>query len=247
MPTSPMGCVTTITSGRRFLFCQHKTTSELAKVHRTGTLLEIVFYADPKVRIFAGAFYFDIQDAVDEFENPLKPQTGRATFGISSGGSRWSHFMSESLHRTQKTGRKISLLRGCGKLAVMTRWDRWEIVDVMNAAGRARENATSKCILRHVKNLGGGSYEARVGIEKTDIRTAQAMALALRNDVILMDSEGRRLRMGKIGRIVDQAQPDCTMEFQRGAAGEPFRMIWTTPIEVEEVWIPVEFRGLDLP
>jgi len=220
--------------------------------YRSGTdsiMVNLSLWADPKVRVLAGSYYLELQEAVDE--NGKSIAGAQPTSGVTRTGSRWQHRMICRLTVKEGESRRIARLRGLARLRIMSKWERWQVGDVLKIANVSRDFPDARCTINRVQ-ANGQNYQVLITIQGKAVQPglANLQPFNPRESIELQDASGQAFLASSLSGRGGNGSMEYTLQFRArpGADfGEPAKLIWTVPVETEDIQVPIDFRNLALP
>lgn len=216
------------------------------------THLQILVFAEPKIRVLQGSYVARLEQVLDEKGNSLMMQ--RLTPDGMQPVVNWFWNLSVSLAPPPNAGRRIAKLKGSARYLIQTRAERAEIPDVLAARNVSKVVAGRRFVLKEVRR-NGDAYTVHLTLYRTGWAPAEWSLLYPYNFFKLEDAKGRPLyrvpRAGGGGAGGDQL--DITLTFRRQTwlededLGEPAKLVWEVPTESKTVTVPFEFNDLPLP
>jgi hypothetical protein len=255
--SKPWGTSPTVVNGPFMVSATYINRSHYADLNqpnnvRRNASVQLLVYAEPKLRVLQGTYNARIDEALDEAGNSLVPP------GVSHDGlqpnSNWVMNLNCSLTPTEQTGNRIARLKGAGRFLVQTRSETAEVVDVLNARNVSRTVGGKRFTLKEVRKNGESSYQATITLYRAGWNLAEWNYMYPYSNFRMVDAAGRSLaRVTASGQGGGQDQTDVTIQFQRSslaggeASGEPVKLVWEVATETREVVVPFEFKDLPLP
>ena len=217
---------------------------------RRTCVVQMMLYAEPRVRVLRAATLASIEEAVDERGNSLDGQ-GRDVADAMEATKAWMSVVIARLTPPTKAGHVLARLRGNVRLLVQSRSQTAEVAlpvggkdvilrDVVRSAGGL------KLTIREVRNT-GETYGVRVTVQREAPGPIVWTDSDIQYMIRMVDTAGQPLsRRG--GAVTG---PDMTLAFGRedwtgAGAGAPVKLVFEVPTAVREVRVPFEFENLPM-
>ncbi|MCY2951878.1 MAG: hypothetical protein NTU53_07855 [Planctomycetota bacterium] len=215
--------------------------------------IQMLVFAEPKIRVLQGSYVAKIEQAVDEKGNSLVG-VPRAVSESMQPPSNWFWNLSVSLQPPAGVGQRIAKLKGTVRFIVQTRAEKAEVGDVIGARNVTKVVGGKRFTLKGVRKQ-GELYVVQMTLYRSGWTANEWMLMYPYNVFKLVDGKGNPLlrtsNAGGGGGGGDEANVNLTFRRQNwpGAedGGEPAKLVWEIPIESKEMVVPFEFRDLPMP
>jgi hypothetical protein len=231
--------------------------------HGAFTSLAIITMLDPGVRLHAASTTLEVVEAVDEHGRSLLPEgregrEGRSPVEVQTrwDSGNWNWLSTLRLRYPPNDSRTIARLVVRLHGSVVTRSERIDLADLTRESTPALGSLCVKVEPVSGDETKGFTLPLTVFRDNLDddawkeIKTLmldeRAMRVTDEREQRIHVSGGRSTDTPLSRRVELRVSPTSQPSGKR-AATRPARMVWTVPVEVEDVKVPVEFRNLPLP
>lgn len=220
---------------------------------RRMTNLEIAVAAEPKLTVIGHGYMPRIDEAVDDMGHSLKGVSRWMRFNpmmsmpINADDSRiW--MMNIDLHREDDKAKKIARLRGKIPVSIATRFQRWEVPDVLKVHDLSKQFGNCTYSIDSITAT-PNDYQLRVSATRLSTSTNDA-SLGV-GQIDLLDAKGRPLTRRPFGGGGGMQRIMYNFSFDRNdpnhPAGEPAKLVWKVPVATQMIEVPFDFKNLPLP
>ena len=220
-------------------------------VTRRSCNINLLVYAEPKIRVLQGSYAARVDEAVDEQEQSWT-MPGQAAEGMQP-NMTWVWPLSISLMPPDSGGKKLARLRGTGRFVIQTRSEIAEVPNILEAKNVTKVVGGKRFTLKEVRRA-GDSYIVTLTLYRSGWNPNEWNYMYPQNIFKLLDGDGKPLvRTSNTGGGGGGEQVDISIHFQRqnwnpnDNSGEPARLVWEVPTETREVVVPFEFADLEMP
>jgi hypothetical protein len=213
---------------------------------------------DPKLRILEGSNALRLEEVVDENGLSLIPPAAKNAnaYTPSGWGSNWLWELNAQLHDQPAMGARITRFRANATFLAQTKFDPWEIPDILTAKPAEHAMSVGKYVFNSIQKSGNDNYEVKITIHhQPNLVTHQSPFTSyavLQQNIRLVDANGRAYAFGGGGGGGGGAKLDYSFSFNRNAGdnakpGDPVKLIWDIPTEIKEISIPIDLKDLPIP
>jgi hypothetical protein len=223
-------------------------------VTRRSCNINLLVYAEPKIRVLQGSYGARVDEAVDEHEQSWV-MPGQQAEGMQP-NMTWVWPLSVSLMPPENAGKKLARLKGSGRFVIQTRSEQAEITNVLDPKTKnvTRVVGGKRFTLKEVRRA-GDSYIVTLTLYRAGWNPNEWNYMYPQSIFKLLDGAGKPLpRTSNTGGGGGGEQVDISIHFQRqnwapsdNDTADPVRLVWEVPIETKEVVVPFEFTDLELP
>ncbi len=227
-----------------------------------GTWVHFNVMADPNIDVRGASGTLLLDEAVDEQGNSLLPAVARRRVEqplnpISQGAVAWKATAQIELSAARGS-KRIARLRGSTRIQVVTKTQTLDVPDVLYAQDTEHKQLPGvRCRIATVQARDHRYYAIEFVVHRDDVEQKPwgqlHTLLSTERGIELLDGAGNPLRQisreaGK-GSWLNELR--YTFHFTRvyednQVVGEPARLIWEVPTQVNEVAVPVEFTDIPL-
>jgi len=217
--------------------------------NRSTLSMQMTMLVEPKVRVIRYAAQPDIDEVVDNKGNSLKPDANYSRgYGMlrGIGGA-----MVVALKCPANAGDRIASFRGKVRLTVQTRSEMLQMPDIVKARWVSKSVGGLKVTIKNVARKSAYQYRVDALFTRTTMKEAVFSQLLQTPSLRLVDADGHEYRYsGHSGGLTHGGGSyDVSMSFTRGNtdAGEPVKLVWVVPTDIQEIAVPFTFSDLPLP
>jgi len=217
--------------------------------------VRVVLYADPRLHVVGWPDVPSVERALDERgqslvsdRNPPAGPDGPA----AAEGAWWAWRVRVPLQRAFVRSERIGMLEGTIRVEVAAEDVRWEIADVLKAAGEVRDVDGYAFAFKSAVAAGDG-WRVTLGLDRPHRKAGSPWisgeeARYLARCVRLVDAAGRRLDCAGVEETGGQRTTEYQITFRAAAGvGAPAALAMNLPTRIESVDVPFKFADVPLP
>ncbi len=232
-------------------------------VHATGanpsSTFDISFtaYIDPAIRVLQHAGEIKVISIQDDAGNSLaSTQPPELAPGdVPDTEPLWQFSLTSALTYPKNPGKRIASFKGEVILWALKRSETWEVADFRKARNVSKSVGGVRFTIAKA-TPGAESLKVEVSATRdgaSDERWNLFKTLSLAHTLRACDAKGRALYLMGAGGPRDERRVAQTCQFSPNDpnagvnVGEPVKLIWELPLEIEPMSIPFEFKNLPIP
>lgn len=214
--------------------------------------LQLVVLAEPKVNVLRYTYQPQLEEAVDDKGNSLAPQRHGSSFG-SSGSRQFMWNINVPLQQPENGGSTLKSLRGSFKVTVQTRSESVDVPDIMTTEPVTRKVGDLTITVHPAQRQDDRRFEVKLVVERGPNMDQQSFYNMLNQvrGIQLLDADGNTYRYSGRNSSTSGDRAEMTARFYtRGnndSIGEPARLVWEIPVNVQDIDVPFTFTDLPLP
>ena len=219
--------------------------------------IQFSVFVDPRQTIIRGPRMVQIEEAIDDQGNSLikpQPEHFRASLNAPSYGGAWMWDLQAPLQYQPEIGSRLARLKGTVTFEAEEEREVWEVTDLAETKDATKTIGPLTYRFAGLSKAHRNRYTAKLQVDSPEgFQQGRESILGYQTiyrTVRLLDANGKPYRSSGGGGGGGGGSITYQVHFHaRGDdnLGEPERLVWTIPVSVREITVPVEFRDLPVP